>query len=170
MFEALAFAAGAAIAIQLARLTSGWPDEESSFFLRNVSLFVLPFLAGYFVRGRNLSLRQGLLTMAPFAAAALVMNLYPFEPDSSTELLVALHLPVALWFAVAYPYMGGSWRSHERRMDFVRFTGEWFIYYVLIALGGGVLLGLTQVILEPAGKDVVEGVSNGWSPAGLRGL
>ena len=28
-------------------------------------------------------------------------------------------------------------------MDFVRFTGEWFIYYVLIALGGGVLIGLT---------------------------
>ena len=56
-----------------------------------------------------------------------------------TELLVALHLPVVLWFAVAYPYMGGTLRSHERRMDFVRFTGEWFIYYVLIALGGGVL-------------------------------
>ncbi len=28
-------------------------------------------------------------------------------------------------------------------MDFVRFTGEWLIYYVLIALGGGVLLALT---------------------------
>ena len=59
----------------------------------------------------------------------------------TTEALVALHLPVVLWFAVAYPYMGGTIRSHERRMDFVRFTGEWFIYYVLIALGGGVLMG-----------------------------
>jgi hypothetical protein len=39
-------------------------------------------------------------------------------------------------------------------MDFVRFTGEWFIYYVLIALGGGVLMGLTAGILEPAGVDV----------------
>jgi hypothetical protein len=59
-----------------------------------------------------------------------------------------------LWFAVAYPYMGGTVRSHERRMDFVRFTGEWFIYYVLIALGGGVLMGLTAAILEPTGVDV----------------
>jgi hypothetical protein len=59
-----------------------------------------------------------------------------------------------LWFVVAYPYMGGTLRSHERRMDFVRFTGEWFIYYVLIALGGGVLLGLTAAILDPAGVDV----------------
>ena len=31
-------------------------------------------------------------------------------------------------------------RSHERRLDFVRFTGEWVIYYVLLALGGGVTL------------------------------
>jgi hypothetical protein len=49
--------------------------------------------------------------------------------------------------------MGGVVSSHERRMDFVRFTGEWFIYYVLIALGGGVLLGLTALILEPTGVD-----------------
>jgi hypothetical protein len=68
-------------------------------------------------------------------------------------LLVAAHLPVVLWFLIAYPYMDGTLGSHERRMDFVRFTGEWFIYYVLIALGGGVLMGLSALILEPAGID-----------------
>src|ERR687891_375754 len=85
---------------------------------------------------------------------ALVVNLYPYGEDSATDALVALHLPVVLWFAVAYPYMAGTLRSHQRRMDFVRFTGEWLIYYVLIALGGGVLMGLTVGILEPAGVDV----------------
>ena len=99
------------------------------------------------------TLGGGLLTAAPFVLAALVVNLYPYGADSDTEILVALHLPVVLWFAVAYPYMGGTIRSHERRMDFVRFTGEWFIYYVLIALGGGVLMGLTAAILEPTGVD-----------------
>ena len=58
-----------------------------------------------------------------------------------------------LWFVLAFPYMGGMVRSHERRMDFVRFTGEWCIYYVLIALGGGVLMGLTAAVLEPTGVD-----------------
>jgi hypothetical protein len=38
-------------------------------------------------------------------------------------------------------------------MDFVRFTGEWFIYYVLIALGGAVLVTLTVALLEPTGVD-----------------
>ena len=99
-------------------------------------------------------MRGWLLTAVPFALAALVVNLYPWDADSNTEMLAAFHLPVVLWFVVAYPYMGGTLRSHERRMDFVRFTGEWFIYYVLIALGGGVLMGLTAGILEPAGVDV----------------
>jgi hypothetical protein len=53
-------------------------------------------------------------------------------------------------------------------MDFVRFTGEWFIYYVLIALGGGVLMGLTAGILEPAGIDV-ERVAEWVLPSGAAG-
>jgi hypothetical protein len=152
--EAFVFAAGAAVAIQLARLAAGFPDDEPTWFARNLGLFVLPFLAAYFARGRRLDARGWLLTAAPFVLAALVVNLYPYDADSDTEILVAVHLPVVLWFVIAYPYMGGTLRLHERRMDFVRFTGEWFIYYVLIALGGGVLMGLTAAILEPAGIDV----------------
>jgi hypothetical protein len=153
-FEPLVFAVAAAVALQIARLAAGFPDEEPSWLLRNGTLFVLPFLAGYFARRRQLDTRQWVLTGAPFVLAALVVNVYQWGVDSDTEALVALHLPVVLWFVVAYPYMGGTVRSHERRMDFVRFTGEWFIYYVLIALGGGVLIGLTAAILEPTGVDV----------------
>jgi hypothetical protein len=121
--------------------------------VRNLGLFVLPFLAFSFARRRQLDARRWVLTGAPFAVAALVVNLYPYRAGSATELLVAAHLPVVLWFAVAYPYMDGTIGSHERRMDFVRFTGEWVIYYVLIALGGGVLMGLTVGIVAPAGID-----------------
>jgi hypothetical protein len=64
--------------------------------------------------------------------------------------------------------MGGTLRSHERRMDFVRFTGEWFIYYVLIALGGGVLMGLTAAILDPTGIDV-DVVAQWVVPSGAAG-
>ena len=53
---------------------------------------------------------NGGLTAAPFVLAALVVNLYPYDADADTEALVALHLPVVLWFVVAYPYMGGTIR------------------------------------------------------------
>ncbi len=168
-FEALVFALAAAVAIQVARLAAHAPEEEPTWLVRNSSLFVLPFLAGYFARRRQLDTRRWLPTASPFVVAALVVNLYPYRAGSATELLVALHLPVVLWFAVAYPYMGGTIRSHERRMDFVRFTGEWVIYYVLIALGGGVLLGLTALILEPIGPDLAERVVEWVLPSGAAG-
>jgi hypothetical protein len=167
-FQALVFALAAAIAVQVARLAAHFPEEEPEWLLRNISLFVLPFLAVYFARRRQLDTRRWVLTAAPFVLVALVVNLYPYRAGSATELLVAAHLPVLLWFAVAYPYMGGTIRSHERRMDFVRFTGEWVIYYALIALGGGVLLGLTALIFEPIGTDV-ERVVEWVLPSGAAG-
>ncbi len=106
--EALLFAVVAAVTTQVARLAAGFPTEESWWLLRNASLLVIPFVAGYFARRRRLSLRQSLLTAAPFLIAAVVVNLYPYREGASTELLVAAHLPVVLWLVVAYPYMGVS--------------------------------------------------------------
>jgi hypothetical protein len=151
--EAVLFAVAAAVTVQIALLVAGFPDEEPAWLYRNESLLVIPFLAGWFARERRLPARDFLLLAGVFLAAAVVINVYPYHEDAATEALAAAHLPVVLWFVVAYPYMGGILRSHERRMDFVRFTGEWFIYYVLIALGGGVLTGLTAAILEPTGVD-----------------
>lgn len=151
--EALGFAIAAAVTVQLVRLAAGFPDHTPTWLLRNATLFVLPFLIGYFLRRRRLSWRRALVSLIPVGAAALVVNLYPFGSGGSTELLVAAHLPIVLWCVVAYPYTDAAVRSVQRRMDFVRFTGEWIIYYALIALSGGVLTGLTVAILQPAGID-----------------
>jgi hypothetical protein len=167
--QALVFALAAGVAIQVARLAAQFPEEEPRWLLRNIALFVLPFLAGYFARGRGLDTRRWALTAAPFVLVALAVNLPPYRAGSATEVVVALHVPVVLWFAVAFPYMGGTVRSHERRMDFVRFTGEWVIYYVLIALGGGVLMMLTALILEPIGTDLPERVVEWVLPTGAAG-
>ncbi|HEX5696173.1 MAG TPA: permease prefix domain 1-containing protein, partial [Acidimicrobiia bacterium] len=178
-FEALVFALGAGVAIQVARLLAQLPEGEPGLFLfgepepgwlaRNASLFVVPFLAAYFARRRLLDARGWVLMVAPFLLSALVVNLYPFGAGSDTDILVAFHLPVVLWFVVAYPYMTGTLRSHERRMDFVRFTGEWVIYYSLIALGGGVLMLLTGLILEPIDPDLPERVLEWVLPSGAAG-
>lgn len=166
--EPLLFALAAAVTVQVARLAAGFPGEESSWLLRNVGLLVLPFLAGYFARHRGLAPRQWLVAAVPFVIAAFVINLYPFAEGGSTELLVATHLPVLLWFVVAYPYMSAAVQSQERRMDFVRFTGEWFIYFALLALGGAVLMGITAAILEPAGVDA-ERIMEWVLPVGAAG-
>jgi hypothetical protein len=156
--QALVFAVLAAVAIHIPRLAGplSGDGDLGPVFLRNAGLLVLSFLAWYYVRRNDLSRRQAIVTAAPFVVAAALVNLYPWEGEAGTLILAAAHLPVVLWFAVGYPYTGAAWRSHDRRMDFVRFTGEWFIYFVLIALGGGVLVGLSVLILEPVSATIAE--------------
>src|SRR5262249_24785612 len=67
--------------------------------------------------------------------------------------LSGMHLPIALWFAVGTAYVGGGWFRSHSRMDFVRFSGELVIYFVLIALGGGVFTSMTVMLFEAIGLD-----------------
>ena len=89
----------------------------------------------------------------PSRSPAVFANVYPLRPGGDTQVLQALHLPIALWLVVGVAYAGGRWREVAGRMDFVRFSGELFIYYVLIALGGGVLTAFTMMMFEAIGLE-----------------
>ena len=104
-----------------------------------------------------------------FVAAGVFANVYPFAPGGSTEVLSALHLPIALWLAVGIAYAGGRWGQVAGRMDFIRFSGELFIYYVLIALGGGVLTGFMVMIFQAIGVDVEPFFQQWLLPCGAMG-
>jgi hypothetical protein len=148
-----ALAVAAALAIKIPALfglkLGGGGDEP--FYARNASLFVLPFLTGYFVWKRRMDPRQWVWLAIPFVAGAAVVNTFPFTRGSDTDVLSALHLPIALWLVVGIAYVGGRWFAGGGRMDFVRFSGELFIYYVLIALGGGVLTAFTMMMFTAIG-------------------
>ena len=167
-----ALACAAAVTVKAPELLGLELENFDQFYARNLSLLVLPFLAGYFAWKRRLAPKRLALLAAPFVAAAATVNVYPFEPGSDvpdTEVLAALHLPILLWLVVGLAHAGGDWRSHERRMDFVRFSGEWCIYYVLIALGGGVLAGSTTGIFAAIGIDAGRFVGLWVLPCGAAG-
>ena len=113
-------------------------------------LVVLPSSPGYFAHRRQLDLQRCCADGGAVRARRARVNLYPWDAarrprilrrDSLCRSRCGSRSPIRVW----------SRRSVARgRMDFVHFTGEWS-YYVLIALGGGVLMGLTAAILEPTG-------------------
>lgn len=150
----LACAFGAALAIKVPSLLGYDLDVDAGFYARNLSLLVLPFLAAYFIWKRKLALKTVAALGGVAAGAALVVNTYPFAEGGSTEVLTALHLPVALWLAAGVAHAGGDWKSHQRRMEYVRFTGEWLVNYALIGLGGGLLLALTAGVFGAVGLDI----------------
>jgi hypothetical protein len=169
MWVALALAVGAGAAIKLPALFGIDVADGGPFYPRNVGFFVLPFVIGYFAWDRRLARLSLMGLFAVFALAAIAVNAFPFSPGADTEVLTILHLPIALWLAVGVAYVGGWWRGSDRRMDFIRFTGELFIYYVLIALGGGVLIGLTFGLFQAIGIDPESQVQGWIVPCGAAG-
>ena len=170
MWTALAFAVAAGVTIKIPALFGVTFDDET-FFVRNAAFFSFPFIAGYLGLDRGMGRSAWTAIAAAFLVTLAAVNLYPFPgpPVVDTQGLSIIHLPLALWMLVGVAYVGGRWQGNPRRMDFVRFTGELFIYFVLIALGGGVLIGLTLLLFAAIGIDVELVVQNWILPCGMVG-
>ncbi|HEV7694171.1 MAG TPA: permease prefix domain 1-containing protein [Hyphomonadaceae bacterium] len=166
---AVGLAVAAAAAIKAPALFGLQLDTHAIFYAHNVALFVFPLLAGYFVWKRKLGPRLWLWPAAAFVAAAVFANAYPFKTEGSTEILSVLHAPIALWLAVGIAYAGTRWNQVAGRMDFIRFSGELFIYYVLIALGGGVLTAFMLMMFMAAGVNAEPFFESWLLPCGAMG-
>ncbi|GEA86108.1 permease prefix domain 1-containing protein [Cellulomonas cellasea] len=153
----LGLAVGAGLAVKAG---AAWITDENAL-ARNVGVLVVPFVAAYFAWKRRLTVPVAAALVAALAAVAVVVNVYPFARGGSTEVLTVVHTPVVLWLLLGLAYVGGRWRSDRGRMDFARFTGELAIYLTLLALGGGVLIGLTFAVLAALGVDL-EPVMEDW--------
>jgi len=168
----LTLAVAAALAVKVPALFGirlSPDDEVPLFYARNASLFVFPLLAVYFVWKRGWNVVNGLWLALPFVAGAVFANVFPFRKGSDTEALAILHLPIALWMAVGFAYVRGRWFDDGGRMNFVRFSGELAIYYVLIALGGGVLTGFTAMMFIAIGMKPEWFIAGWLIPCGAAG-
>jgi hypothetical protein len=169
---AFGLAAAAAVAIKTPALFGvHWElDADIIFYLRNLGLFVLPFLTGYFVwKRRFVGTSTIRWLVVAFVAAAFFANVYPFDLGGYTQVLAVLHLPIALWLIVGIAYAGSRWGEVAGRMDFVRFSGELFIYFVLIALGGGVFTAALALIFQAIGIDMEIFITVWLLPSGAAG-
>lgn len=166
-----ALAVAAAAITKLTMLLGPEVDAPGSdwFYARNASFFVLPLLAGFFAWKRQLARPLIGALAVVFVAAGVFINVFPFVRESDVAALAALHLPMLLWIAVGVAYAGERWRTVDGRMDFIRFSGEMFIYFVLIALGGGVLMGVNAMLFEAIGLDFEPFMETWVLPAAVPG-
>jgi hypothetical protein len=160
-------AAGAAASVKAPELFGLTFDDDATFYAPNFSLFALPWLAAFLGWRRRIPRRLAWILVGLFALGALAANVYSLDESSQSIVITSLHLPMALWLVVGLAYVSDEWRSSRRRMDFIRFTGEWFVYYVLIALGGGVLMGFTFGTFDAIGLDPEEFISGWVVPCGV---
>ena len=149
----VALALTSALLIELPKLFGIGFEENQIFYFKNLSFFVLPFITFYFIQKRRIPVPAIVSIVLTFLLSLLLINLYPFSEESHTFILSFIHLPLCLWFFVGIAYTGSEWRGVSRRMDFLRFSGEIFIYETLLVCGIFVISGLTIVLFESIGID-----------------
>lgn len=165
----LAVCAGIAIKIPALFGLTFIDGNAELLYMRNISFFSLPLLGYYFIWKHAQPIDNWRLPAAGMVIALAAANIYRFPDSSSTLMLMIMHLPIVMWFLTGILYTGDTWRSESRRMDFIRFSGEYLIYFVLIALGGGVLTGFTLGMFSFIGFDL-EWAVGGWIvPCGAMG-
>lgn len=166
---AVVLAICAAFAVKVPALFGVGFASEPEFYGRNASVLVLPFLAAYFVRRHRPPALCTVAVAVGVAAVATALNVFPFSSGAQTEWLSIVHSGVALWLLIGLVQAGASWTTTRGRMDYVRFTGEWFVYYVLLALGGAVLCALTVAIFGAIALDAGWLVQEWIIPCGAAG-
>jgi len=165
----------AALAAVVARvLVVVVPPADPGLMLRTGALTVAGALTCYFLVRRRAQPATVLVTALGLAGCVAVSVGFPFAVDGSTTVIAALHIPVVAWILMGLAYVaqsdgGAGWRSSRARMDLIRFTGEWVVYLALIALGGGVLTGLTAAVLAALGLDPVTLLAEWVVPMGAAG-
>jgi len=139
----------------------GFDDPGAEhFYLKNLSLFILPFIAAFFLIKRKATRKTWSIIMAAFIMAALLINIYPSFSPYNTEILSSLHLPLLLWLVVGVAYIGRKWQSSQGRMNFIRFTGEMVVYGVLVSAGVVVLGMFTMALFGAIQIDAEEFMGN----------
>jgi hypothetical protein len=123
------------------------------FYVKNLSLFILPFVAAFFLIKREAETKAWWMIFGIFALTAVAVNIYPSYAPHHTAMLSGLHLPLFLWLLTGAAYIGHDWQGRQGRMNFIRFSGEAFIYAVLVMAGVMVLGGFTVAIFESIGID-----------------
>lgn len=166
LFVMAGCAVGAALSVKAPELFGKSLETDVGFYPLNAGLFVFPWLAAFLAWRRGAGRALIGVLVALFALGAVAANVYPLADESQSLVLTSIHLLIALWFVVGLAYTADDVRSPRRRMDFIRFTGEWFIYYVLIALGGGVLVAFLFGTFEAIGVSPDTFVAQWLVPCG----
>lgn len=122
------------------RAVVAWIDEPSAVLL--TPLIAASALATHLAISRGARTASVVTAAVGFVALATILISHQFDGSETTFVLAALHGPVVAWGLVGLVHTDLR-RESRSWMDFIRFSGEWAIYYTLLALGGAALTALT---------------------------
>ena len=136
----------------IAGLIAKIPDftgiEPEYFYARNISFIVFPLLSAYFAWKHKIQTKNILIVSAVFLVSVIYINLLPDDTNSDTLILACIHLPLFLWTALGFTYVGDKLKNNQKRLDFLRYNADLVVMTTIILIAGGLLTGITFGLFE----------------------
>lgn len=133
---------------------------ENAYYLKNIGFYFIPCVAAYFFIKQTQTRLKLIVTGAIFLLAAVSINLFPMKYPYHTTLLSAIHMTLLLWLVAGTVYAGPKWRESRSRMNFIRHSGETFIYATLLFCGVLVFTLFTVNVFAQISLDIENWFSN----------
>ena len=156
----------ALIAGLIAKLPSFVSIGEEFFYTRNVGFIVFPTLIAYFSWKNNLGIQKWIFFGGIALISLLFINLFPNEPNSDTLTLSCIHLLLFLWSLLGFSFVGEA-GNPLKRLDFLRFNGDFVVMSTLILIAGGITTGITIGLFSLIGYQIEDFYFNNVVVVGL---
>lgn len=143
----------ALIAGLIAKIPSFTSIGEEFFYSRNVGFIVFPTLIAYFSWKNNLGIQKWILFGGIALISLLFINLFPNDPNSDTLTLSCIHLLLFLWSLLGFSFVGEA-GNPLKRLDFLRFNGDFVVMSTLILIAGGITTGITIGLFSLIGYQI----------------
>ncbi|MFZ4377587.1 MAG: hypothetical protein ACOYN9_14610 [Saprospiraceae bacterium] len=143
----------ALIAGLIAKIPSFTSIEEEFFYSRNLGFIVFPTLIAYFSWKNNLGIQKWMLFGGIVLISLIFINLFPNDPTSDTLTLSCLHLLLFLWSLLGFSFVGEAGHT-LKRLDFLRFNGDFVVMFTLILIAGGITTGITIGLFSLIGYQI----------------
>lgn len=133
----------------------GWDEagaDVGSFVARYGPFVVLLPLLGLLLQRYRPPVRLVGSVVGVLAVLLAVQSVRDMSPD--VGILSVLHLPILLLAAGGVLALGPRWRNAAARLSYLQFGGEAVALTGVLALGGGLLVGLTAALFEAIGVSV----------------
>ena len=156
----------ALIAGLIAKLPSFVSIGEEFFYSRNVGFIVFPTLIAYFSWKNNLGIQKWIFIGGIALVSLLFINLFPNDPNSDTLTLSCIHLLLFLWSLLGFSFVGEA-GNPLKRLDFLRFNGDFVVMSTLILIAGGITTGITIGLFSLIGYQIEDFYFNNVVVVGL---
>ncbi|HEY5511578.1 MAG TPA: DUF4153 domain-containing protein [Prolixibacteraceae bacterium] len=147
----------------LVKLPAIFPTIDfQSFFDRELSIVVFNGLILYtFWQNKIFDKKNILIYGIAILVLFLYINLLPYQPGDFDKLgdtvkLAFIHSPLLLWCIFGIAHTSFDYKNTSKRIDFIRYNGEFIVMTGLILIAGGILTAMTLGLFSVIKIDILK--------------